>query len=93
MRSVVSQQEPDPDLPADDNALSRLIQKNRDASTHPAEFHKLFTVSEKNDGSPGVKRTSDGVSVFGVDEVIAVFMNEDGNYSVKGYAERSSHAF
>lgn len=93
MSNVVPQHGPDPDLPEDDNALKKLIRKDSHTSAHPADFHTSFHPSEKDDDGPGAKRTRDGVSVFGVDEINDVFLNLDGNYSVKGYAERSSHAF
>lgn len=44
-------------------------------------------------GDPGVKRTKEGVLVYGKDRVMDVFLNAEGNYSVTGYAKRSEKAF
>lgn len=59
----------------------------------PVNFHKTNTHPNKELEQAGVKPISDGALVFGFDEVMKVFRNQDARYSVKGYCERSEKAF
>jgi len=69
MKNLETQPVSDPDLPQDDHALSQMLGKNKAAHVHPANFHHQFEKIEGGPDDPGVKKTSDGVSVYGADQV------------------------
>ncbi|MEM1130850.1 MAG: hypothetical protein AAGH83_10060, partial [Pseudomonadota bacterium] len=79
---ALPEDQPNPKLPDEDAPELR-----------PANFHLSISHPPKDPGKPGVKRDGDNVVVFGSDEVMDVFENKDGVYSVHGYARRSEHAF
>lgn len=78
-----------------DKTVEAVLHEAASVNMRPGTFHEREKPRPKRrDGDPGVKRLeNDEIHVYGKNEVMEVFLNAEGNYTVKGYAERSKKAF
>lgn len=77
-----------------DKTVEAAFQDAAASNLRAANFQTREKHQMRRPGDPGVKRNDDGeIFVYGKDEVMEVFLNAEGNYTVSGYAERSEKAF
>lgn len=77
-----------------DEKLQATLTEAAPAEMRAVHMQVNHAVQEKAaSDDPGVKRTDDGILVYGKERVMEVFLNAEGNYSVTGYANRSERAF
>lgn len=80
---------------AKDKTVEAALHEAASTNMRPGSLHERERPRPKRrEGDPGVKRQENGeILVYGKNEVMEVFLNAEGNYTVSGYAERSSKAF
>ncbi len=76
-----------------DHEMQATLTKAASTDMRAVHLPARQSLQERQSDDPGVRRTKDGILVYGKDRVMEVFLNAEGNYSVTGYANRSERAF